>query len=91
VRVSEAEIAVLASAVATALVRQGFVRPLVQERMIGERIRTLIVDNMRTEQALEEEAEREAEKHMRQMVGLDLRTVVQGIKARLAKKRGFQL
>jgi hypothetical protein len=91
VRVNEAEIGVLASAVVTALLQQGFVRPRVAERQVADRIRTLLIDNMRTEQEIEEEAEREAEKHARQMVGLDQRTVVQGIKARLAKKRGFQL
>jgi hypothetical protein len=91
VRVNEAEISVLASAVVSALLQQGYVRPRVPDRQVVERVRTLLVDNMRTEQELEEEAEREAEKHARHMVGLDQRTVVQGIKARLAKKRGFQL
>lgn len=91
VRVNEAEISVLASAVFAALLQQGYVRPRVPERQIVDRIRALLADNLRTEQELEEEAEREAEKHARQMVGLDQRTVIQGIKARLAKKRGFQL
>ena len=91
VRVSEAEIGVVASAVFAALLQQGYVRPKVPEKQIVDRIRKLMVENMRIEQEIEEEAEREAEKHARQMVGMDQRTVIQGIKARLAKKRGFQL
>jgi hypothetical protein len=91
VRVSEAEIAVLASAVVSALVKQGYVRPRVEESRLVDRVRTLLLDNVRAEQDLEEEAERLAEKHARQMVGMDQRKVVQGIKARLAKERGFQL
>ena len=90
-RVNEAELSVLASAVFAALLQQGYVHPKVPEKQIVDRIRNLMIENMRIEQEIEEEAEREAEKHARQMVGMDQRTIIQGIKARLAKKRGFQL
>jgi hypothetical protein len=46
---------------------------------------------MKAEEELEAEAERLARQHTRQMVGMDHRKVVDGIKARLAKERGFSL
>jgi hypothetical protein len=90
-RVNEGEIGILASAIVRALLEQGFVHPKVERRALVERIRTLLLDNVRQEEALEEEAERLAEKHARQMAGMDQRKVILGIKQRLAKERGFQL
>jgi hypothetical protein len=46
---------------------------------------------VKAEQALEDEAERLAGKHARQTVGMDQRKIIEGIKARLAKERGFPL
>lgn len=89
--VNEGEINILAGAIVRALLAQGFVHPKVDQRTLVERIRTLLLDNVRQEEALEEEAERLAERHSRQMAGMDQRRVILGIKQRLAKERGFQL
>ncbi len=74
-----------------ALLKQGYVRPKVSEKQLTERVARLVTDNLRAEEALEKEAERLAEKHAGQMVGMDHRRIVQGIKARLARERGFSL
>jgi hypothetical protein len=90
-RIHEAEIARLAETVVRALLKQGFVKAKVDEKQIIGRISRLIVDNLRAEEALEIEAERLAQKLGRQAIGMDLRKIVDGIKVRLAKERGFTL
>lgn len=91
VRVNEREVEHLAEMVLRALRKQGFIELKVTERAAVERIARLLLDNLRAESALEEEAERLAERHARQMSGMDHRKIVQGIKERLAKERGFVL
>lgn len=91
VRVNETELEVLSSAIVSALLKQGFVHAKVEEKVLVRRIRQLLVDNLKTEADLEEEAEQLAERHSRQMLGMDRRAVVFGIKQRLAKERGFTL
>jgi hypothetical protein len=90
-RINEAEVARLADTVVRALLKQGFVKPKVDEKQIIGRITRLIVDNLRAEEALELEAEQLAQKLGRQAIGMDLRKIVDGIKVRLAKERGFTL
>ena len=90
-RISESELEVLSSAVIAALLKQGFVHAKVDEKTLVRRIRKLLVDNLRTEAELEEEAERLADRHAREMAGMDHRKVVVGIKQRLAKEKGFTL
>lgn len=81
----------LAASVVRALVKQGYVQPAGSEADLVGRIQTLLLENLRAEQELEEEAERLAERHARQMAGMDQRRIIQGIKERLAKERGFTL
>jgi hypothetical protein len=90
-RINEKEVRRLADSVVEALLKQGFVRLRVSEKELAERIYGLIRDNLMTEQGIEEEAERLADQHARQLVGMDRRKVVQGIKERLAKERNFPL
>jgi hypothetical protein len=90
-RINEGEVAHLAETVIRALLKQGFVKAKVDEKQIIARISRLIVDNLRAEEALELEAEQLAQKLARQAVGMDLRKIVDGIKVRLAKERGFTL
>lgn len=90
-RINEAEITRLAETVVRTLLKQGFVKPKADEKQIIGRISRLIVDNLRAEEALEIEAERLAQKLGRQAIGMDLRKIVDGIKVRLAKERGFTL
>ena len=90
-RINESELEVLSAAVIAALLKQGFVHAKADEKTLVRRIRKLLVDNLRTEAELEEEAERLADRHAREMAGMDHRKVVLGIKQRLAKERGFTL
>ncbi len=81
----------LATAVVDALLKQGFVHPKTDQAVLVHRTVELIAHNLDEEQALEAEAERLAESHARQMVGMDQRKIIQGIKERLARERGFSL
>lgn len=90
-RINESELTRLADVVVRALRKQGFVKPVVDDRQLVARIGRLLIDNLRAEEALELEAEQLAQKLGRQAMGLDLHKIVEGIKARLAKERGFTL
>ena len=90
-RIREGELHSLAAAVVGALVKQGFVHLKVDATIIQNRIVDLVARNLEEEQALEEEAERLADAHARRMVGMDQRKIIQGIKERLARERGFTL
>jgi hypothetical protein len=90
-RIREGELHAIAAAVVKALLQQGFVRPKAEPAVIQRRIAELIARNMEEEDELEREAERLAQSHARQMVGMDQRRIIQGIKERLARERGFSL
>jgi hypothetical protein len=90
-RISEAELTRLADAVVRAIVRGGFITPKVDERQLIARVSRLLLDNLRAEEALELEAEQMAKRLGRQALGMDQRLIIEGIKARLAKERGFTL
>lgn len=89
--IPEAAIHRLADEVVRALVPSGFIKPKVTDKQLAERIARLLIDDLRAEQALEEEAERAAQKLGRQALGMDQKKLIDGIKARLAKERGFIL
>jgi hypothetical protein len=90
-RINETELTRLADVVVRAVVASGFVTPTADEKQLAARVSRLLIDNMRAEEALEEEAERLALKLGRQAMGMDQRKIIDGIKARLAKERGFTL
>ena len=90
-RIRESELNVLGAAIVNALLQQGFVHPKLEPAVLRQRIVELIARNLEEEQALEEEAERLAASHARQMLGMDQRRIIQGIKERLARERGFSL
>ncbi len=90
-RINDAALARLAENVVRALVKPGFVKAKVGEKQLVDRIVRLLLDNLRAEEALEREAEQMAHKLGRQALGMDQRKIIDGIKARLAKERGFAL
>jgi|WetSurSiteA1Bulk_404760.scaffolds.fasta_scaffold228822_2 hypothetical protein len=90
-QVSERHIHILAASVLGALLDQGLVHLIVSREDATERIRRLLLENFRAEEALEEEAEGIARQHARQTAGMDQHKIIQGIKERLAKERGFTL
>jgi hypothetical protein len=81
----------MAESIVGALIEQGFVHLTVTREEVARRIYRLLLENFQTEQALEEEAENLARRHARQMAGMDQHKIIQGIKDRLAKERGFTL
>lgn len=81
----------MAEEVVRAVLKQGLVHPKVAEAKLAERIHRLLLENMKEEENLEVEAERLARQHSRQMTGMDQRKIIDGIKARLARERGFSL
>jgi hypothetical protein len=89
--IPEAAIDRLADEVVYALVQPGFIKPKVAEKQLVARVAQLLLANLRAEQAIEEEAERAAQKLGRQALGLDQRELMKGLKARIAKERGFIL
>ncbi len=91
VRIFEGEIQRMATSVVSALLKQGFVHPRGGEKELRDRVAAILLDNLKAEDALEQEAEELASKHSRQLAGMDHRKIVAGIKARLAKERGFVL
>ena len=58
---------------------------------IESRIVAAFRKNMQQEADIEAEAERFAEAHSREMVGMDRHRVLQLVKERIAKERGFTL
>ena len=90
-RVSERQIHLMAEAIVGALIEQGFVHLTASRDVVVRRIYELLVKNFQTEQEIEEEAEDFARQHARQMAGMDQHKIIQGIKDRLAKERGFTL
>ena len=90
-RVNEREVQRLAESVVDALVSREFAQLKVPRDRAVARLNALFLENFRTEQEIEDEAEKLAVRHARQMLGMDQRLIVQGIKERLAKERGFAL
>jgi hypothetical protein len=87
----EGKVHALSAALVDALLKQGFVRPMADPAVLQRRIIEVLAENLEQDRQLEEEAERLAQAHARQMVGMDQRKIIQGIKERLARERGFAL
>ena len=75
----------------TTLSDKNFVRLRVSKQAALEQVAAALRGNFRQEEALEEEAERLAEAHLRTAQGLDRHKVIQLIKQRLAEERRFVL
>jgi len=81
----------VARSMVAAALKQGFVHPLAGTSKLELRVAELITENFQQEQKLEAEAEKLAASHAREMAGMDQRRIIQGIKERLARERGFSL
>ncbi len=90
-RVREAQLQTLARAILDTLTKQGFLRAKADASVIQQRIAAIIGESFRIEAEIEEEAERLAQAHARQMSGMDQRRIIQGIMQRIAEERGFAL
>ena len=82
----------IAVAVIARLEKASFLRvPNADRGAAEQRIVDALRANIRTEEDIEAEAERFAQSHSREMVGMDRHRVIQLVKARIAKERGFTL
>jgi hypothetical protein len=90
-RVRPVDIERVARSMVAAALKQGFVHPLADIRKLELRVAELITENFQQEQKIEADAEKLAAGHAREMAGMDQRRIVQGIKERLARERGFSL
>ena len=91
VRVSSADIQALAERIVEALLKQGFVKGKAEKPILSKRVAALILENLEQEAAIEAEAERMAERHSRDMSGMDQRRVIDMIKKKIAEEKGFTL
>jgi len=90
-RSNEHAIQRLASDIVRAILEQERVQPAATEAKIRERVALILTESFKEEEAIEKEAEELAQRHARAMAGMDQRRIVQGIKERLARERGFPL
>jgi hypothetical protein len=90
-KIRPADIERVAHSIVHAALKQGFVHPLADVSKLEHRVAELITENFHQEQQLEAEAEKLAATHTREMAGMDQRRIIQGIKERLARERGFSL
>jgi hypothetical protein len=81
----------IAAALVSRLEKAGLMRVAAGREALEQRIVAAFKANLRAEEDIEAEAERFAESHSRELVGMDRHRVLQLVKERLAKERGFTL
>jgi hypothetical protein len=97
-RATEASCQHIANLLVTALSEKSLIRIRGEKKGVVDKVTSVLLDNFRQEEALEKEAERLAEEHLRSIPGgpgaqgmVDRYRVVQMIKQRLAEERRFAL
>jgi hypothetical protein len=91
VRLRETELKRVASLVVSRLEKAGVLRVTGSRDALEQRIIAAFRANIRAEEDIEAEANRFAESHSRELVGMDRHKVLQLVKERIAKERGFTL
>jgi hypothetical protein len=81
----------VASNIVARLEKAGLMRVTGGRDALEQRIVAAFKANMRAEEDIEAEAARFAESHSRELVGMDRHKVLQLVKDRIAKERGFTL
>ncbi len=90
-RQAEAACRHVAETLVSALSEKELLRLRTSKQSAIEKVAAALLDNFRQEEALEKEAERLAESHLRTAQELDRHKVIQLIKQRLAEERRFVL
>ncbi len=90
-RLRETELKRVASLVVSRLEKAGVLRVTGSRDALEQRIIAAFRANIRAEEDIEAEANRFAESHSRELVGMDRHKVLQLVKERIAKERGFTL
>jgi hypothetical protein len=90
-RQAEAACRHVAQTLVAALSEKELLRLRASKQAAIDKVAAALLDNFRQEEALEKEAERLAESHLRTAQELDRHKVIQLIKQRLAEERKFVL
>lgn len=90
-RQAEAACRHVAQTLVAALSEKELLRLRASKQSAIDKVAAALLDNFRQEEALEKEAERLAESHLRTAQELDRHKVIQLIKQRLAEERRFVL
>ena len=90
-KLRDGEMQRIASSVLNRLEKAGLLRITGKRAALEQRIVTAFRANIRAEEDIEAEAARFADSHSRELVGMDRHKVLQLVKERIAKERGFTL
>lgn len=90
-RLRDTELRRVAATIVARLEKAGAMRVTGSRDALEQRIIASFRANMRAEEDIEAEAERFAESHSRELVGMDRYKVLQLVKERIAKEKGFTL
>ena len=91
-KLRDGEMQRIATSVLARLEKAGGLLRIVSNRAaLEQRIVATLRANIRAEEEIEAEAARFAESHSRELVGMDRHKVLQLVKERIAKERGFTL
>ena len=81
----------IAAALVSRLEKAALMRVTAGRDALEQRIIAAFKANVRAEDDIEAEAQRFAESHSRELVGMDRHRILQLVKERIAKERGFTL
>jgi hypothetical protein len=90
-KLREPEMRRLAASILARLEKAGVMRVTGARDALEQRIIGAFKANIRAEEEIDAEAARFAESHSRELVGMDRHKVLQLVKERIAKERGFTL
>jgi hypothetical protein len=90
-KVRDGELQRIATSILNRLEKAGLLRIVSNRAAVEQRIVGALRGNIRAEEEIEAEAARFAESHSRELVGMDRHKVLQLVKERIAKERGFTL
>ncbi|MEB2283666.1 MAG: hypothetical protein B6D46_15465 [Polyangiaceae bacterium UTPRO1] len=90
-KLRDGEMQRLATSILARLEQAGLLKITANRATVAERIVAAFRANVRAEEEIEREAVKFAESHSRELVGMDRHKVLQLVKERLAKERGFTL
>jgi hypothetical protein len=90
-KLRDGEMQRIATSVLTRLEKAGLLRIVSNRGAIEQRIIAAFRANIRAEEDIEAEAARFADSHSRELVGMDRHKILQMVKERIAKEKGFTL
>ncbi len=90
-KLRDGEMQRIATTVLARLEKTGMLRIVANRAALEQRIVAALRANIRAEEEIEAAAVRFAESHSRELVGMDRHKILQMVKERIAKERGFTL